>query len=251
MDLVKFLSPKHVILVHGEKPKMASLKGRIQSELGIPCYDPANNETISIPSTHFVKAVASDAFVRSCLNPNFKFLKSSSEDGHDSSFKSRNSMPRLQVIDERVSEGILVLEKSQKAKVVHQEELLLMLGEKKHKIQYAYCCPVNIGNLESTDQTDRCFWLHLLSARLSDEFSEGNVQDFEEHIQVESFHLSICLKESCPYRLIDNPQNKSELVFCCCTWSVEDEKLAWKILSILKNFNSNLTKGPPGQDTSR
>lgn len=251
MDLVKFLSPKHVILVHGEKPKMASLKGRIQSELGIQCYDPANNETVSIPSTHYVKAVASDAFIGSCLNPNFKFLKSSSEDGHDSSFKSRNSMPFLQVIDERVSEGILVLEKSQKAKVVHEEELLLMLGEKKHEVKHAYCCPVDIGNIESTDQTNRSFWLRLLSARLSDEFSEGIVQDFGEHIQVESLHLYICSKDNCPYRISDNPQNKLASVFCCCTWSREDEKIAWKIISILKNFNLNSTNGLPGQqDTS-
>ncbi|PRQ47606.1 putative KH-domain/beta-lactamase-domain protein, archaea [Rosa chinensis] len=51
MDLVKFLSPKHVILVHGEKPRMATLKGRIQSELGI----------------------------QSCSNPNFKFSTGGSE----------------------------------------------------------------------------------------------------------------------------------------------------------------------------
>ncbi|PON45933.1 KH-domain/beta-lactamase-domain protein, archaea [Parasponia andersonii] len=242
MDLVKFLSPKHVILVHGEKPKMASLKGRIQSELGIQCYDPANYETVSIPSTNYVKAVASDAFVRSCLNPNFKFLKSSTEDEHNSSFKSRNCMPRLQVIDERVLEGILVLEKSQKAKVVHQEELLLMLGEKKHTVQHAYCCPVHIANLDSTDHIDGCLWLRLFSTILSDEFPEGNVQDFGGHIQVESFHMSICLKDSCPYRIDDNPQNRSECLNCCCTWSVEDEKIAWKIISILKNFQLEFNK---------
>ncbi|XP_062110209.1 cleavage and polyadenylation specificity factor subunit 3-II [Humulus lupulus] len=234
MDLIKFLSPKHVILVHGEKPKMATLKGRIQSELGIPCYDPANNETVSIQSTQYVKAVASDAFARSCLNPNFKFLKSSSDNG-------------LQVTDERVSEGIFVLEKSQKAKVVHQDELLLMLGEKEHKVAHAFCFPVHIGNVESSERSDTGFWLSLLSARLSDEISAGIVQAFEEHIQVESFHLSICLNDSCPHRITDNSQNKSELVFCCCTWSVEDEKIAWKIISILKNFNLNSTSGQPGQ----
>lgn len=70
MDLVKFLSPKHVILVHGEKPKMASLRERVQSELGIHCYVPANCDTVSIPSTVFVKAHASDMFIHSC-SPRF------------------------------------------------------------------------------------------------------------------------------------------------------------------------------------
>ncbi|RLM85609.1 hypothetical protein C2845_PM04G13550 [Panicum miliaceum] len=45
MDLIEFLSPKHVILVHGEKPLMAFLKERVESELGMPCYYPANNES--------------------------------------------------------------------------------------------------------------------------------------------------------------------------------------------------------------
>lgn len=252
MDLVKFLSPKHAILVHGEKPKMATLKGRIQSELGIQCYDPANNETVSIPSTHYVKAVASDAFIQSCLTPNFKFLKSGLEDGSESGSKARNSMPCLQVIDERVTEGIFVMEKGKKAQVVHQDELLLMLGEKKHIVQHAYCCPIRIGNSESTNQaltdnvpciTDRCFWLRLLFVVLSDKFSEGNVQDFGEHLQVESFHMSICSKDNCPYRITDNARNKSESLFCCCTWSAEDEKIAWKIISTLENFDLNSIKG--------
>lgn len=256
MDLVKFLSPKNIILVHGEKPKMGILKERIKSELGIPCYDPANNETMSIPSTHYVKAVASDTFIRSCSHPNFKFSKSSIEDGRGSSFKLGNSAPQLQVSDERVAEGILVIEKSKKAKVLHQEELLLMLGEKENKVQFAYCCPVHIGNLEETKSTgitftnnklrmaDRSFWLQILFARLSDEFSGGNIQDFGEHLQVESFHVSTCLKETCLYRIDETPQeNRSELVFFCCTWSIADEKIAQRIISILKNFDSSAVKG--------
>ena len=249
MDLVKFLSPKHVILVHGEKPKIATLKGRIQSELGIQCFDPANNETVSIPSTHYVKAEASGAFVRSCLNPNFKFLKSSSEDGKDSSSEAKNSAPCLQVVDERVAEGIFVMEKGKKAKVVHQDELLLMLGEKKHNVQHAYCFPIHISNFDSKDHassfpyaTDGCFWFRLFLARLSDELSDGNVQDFGEYLQVESFRLSICSKHNCHYRILDT-QNKPESLFCCCTWSLEDEKIAWKIISILENFDLNSLKG--------
>ncbi|XP_020205713.1 cleavage and polyadenylation specificity factor subunit 3-II isoform X2 [Cajanus cajan] len=132
MDLVKFLSPKHVILVHGEKHKMVSLKEKIHSELGIQCYDPANNDTICIPSTHYVNAETSDAFIHSCLNPNFKFQKCSSVDICNSTTIDRNLMPELQVEDERVAEGVLVVEKGKKAKIVHQDEVLLMMGEKKH-----------------------------------------------------------------------------------------------------------------------
>ncbi|XP_057425149.1 cleavage and polyadenylation specificity factor subunit 3-II-like [Lotus japonicus] len=168
MDLVKFLSPKHVILVHGEKPKMALLKEKIHSELGIPCHDPANHETICISSTPYVKTEASGTFiqnclnpnfkfqkcssvdecdstlteknlmpelqVKNCLNPNFKFQKCSSVDECDSTLTEKNLMPELQVKDERVAEGVLVMEKTKKAKIVHQDELLLMLGEKKQGV---------------------------------------------------------------------------------------------------------------------
>ncbi|XP_050130727.1 cleavage and polyadenylation specificity factor subunit 3-II [Malus sylvestris] len=251
MDLVKFLSPKHVILVHGEKPRMAILKGKIQSELGIQCYDPANNETVSVPSTHYAKAVASDTFIQSCSNPNFKFSKRSSEDEHGLSLGTRNSTPGLQVSDERAAEGVLVMEKSKKTKVVHQEELMLMLGEKKHQVQFAYCCLVQTGNLKEAKSTSGnddqlcksergSRLLRRLSAKLSNEFSEGNIQDFEDHLEVASFRASVCLKENCPHRLLDGHgvRNKSEeAVYFCCSWAMADEKLAWQVISICQNFS--------------
>ncbi|KAM5566894.1 cleavage and polyadenylation specificity factor subunit 3-II [Rosa sericea] len=242
MDLVKFLSPKHVILVHGEKPRMATLKGRIQSELGIQCYDPANNETVSVPSTHYATAVASDAFVRSCSNPNFKFSTSGSEHEQGSSSSNRKSIPRLQVSDDRVAEGILVMEKNKKAKVVHQDELLVMLEEKKHQVKFAYCCPAHIGNLQENQETESTGLplsstnndlLQLLSAKLANELSEGSIQDFGDHLQVESFRVSICSKQDCLYRLSDNGvEEHYGPVFFCCSWAMEDEKLAWKVISM-------------------
>ncbi|KAL6187009.1 hypothetical protein ACLB2K_043125 [Fragaria x ananassa] len=235
MDLVKFLSPKHVILVHGEKPKMATLKGRIETELGIQCYYPAINETVSIPSTHYATAVASDAFVQSCSSPNFKFSTSSSE--HSQGSSNSKSIPRLRVSDDRVAEGILVMEKNKKAKVVHQDELPLMLGEKKHQVKFAYFCPAHIGNsqentslpLSSTNND----LLQLFSAKLANELSEGNIQHFGDHLQLESIHVSICSNNDCPYRLSDNgAEEQREPVFFCCSWEMEDEKLAWKVISI-------------------
>ncbi|XP_021753918.1 cleavage and polyadenylation specificity factor subunit 3-II-like isoform X1 [Chenopodium quinoa] len=121
MDLMKFLSPKHVILVHGEKPKMAKLSERIQAELGIPCYYPANKDTVSIPSTHYVKADASASFINSTLCPNFSFKNSASE-GESELGGENKTTSKLQICDVRVSEGLLTIENNQKANVVHQDE---------------------------------------------------------------------------------------------------------------------------------
>lgn len=245
MDLVKFLSPKHVILVHGEKPKMASLRERVQSELGIHCYVPANCDTVSIPSTVFVKAHASDMFIHSCLSPNFGFLNKSSEDTSNSILDGTSRTSWLQVTDERVTEGILVMEKSKKARVVHQDELLLMLGEKQHEVQMAYCCPVHVDNLDEARMihssahdvlglSNKYSWLQQLFAELTTDFPGRNIQNLGEQLQVESFHVSTCWKDDCPYRIIDSPRRKLAAVYFCCTWSVADGKLAWEIISTME-----------------
>ncbi|OLY79795.1 Integrator complex subunit 11-like protein [Smittium mucronatum] len=48
MDLIRQAEPKNVVLVHGEKSRMSFLKSKIMSEFGLPCYDPANGESLSI-----------------------------------------------------------------------------------------------------------------------------------------------------------------------------------------------------------
>lgn len=244
MDLTKFLSPRNVILVHGEKPKMVSLKERIQTELRIPCYLPANCDAVHIPSTIYVKAHASNTFIRSCLNPNFRFLKRSKEDNSDQVLRNTNPTAPLQVNDERVAEGILIMEKGKKARVVHQDDLLLMLRQKKHDVQFAYCCAAQLDNLEETRNRDdalglsnKCSSLQLLFKELSNYFSGVNIQDLGEHLQVESFHVSVCLKDNCPYRIIDNSQKEAVAVYFCCSWSAADEKLAWEIISAMERFN--------------
>ena len=121
MDLTEFLSPSHVILVHGEKPQMSFLKERIESELGMPCYYPANNETVSIPTTKNLKISATDKFIASC----------STSQARDSTQKSNlicgNHLSGANG-DEKLAEGILLMEKSKDAKILCEDELLQFLG---------------------------------------------------------------------------------------------------------------------------
>ncbi|KAJ3677431.1 hypothetical protein LUZ60_003155 [Juncus effusus] len=106
MDLTEFLSPQNVILVHGEKPQMAKLRERIQNELSIKCFYPANNENLIVPTTRNLKINVTEDFVKNC------------EKDLDS--------------DENVVEGILVMEKGQISKVVSDKELIEIL-EKEEK----------------------------------------------------------------------------------------------------------------------
>lgn len=48
MQLVRMCEPENVMLVHGEKSKMAILKKQLEGEMGVPTFDPANCEMVHI-----------------------------------------------------------------------------------------------------------------------------------------------------------------------------------------------------------
>lgn len=56
MQLIRQAQPRSVVLMHGEKGKMAVLKEKIKMEFGIPCEDPANGEAIYLDSDNSLAA---------------------------------------------------------------------------------------------------------------------------------------------------------------------------------------------------
>ncbi|KAL8142086.1 hypothetical protein V2J09_015118 [Rumex salicifolius] len=238
MDLLKFLSPKHVILVHGEKPNMAKLTEKIEKELHIKCDFPPNNGLVHIPSTHLVKANASPAFIRSCLSPNFTFKRCSSNGSSSDSFGAE-STSTLEVHDVRVAEGILVRENSEKPMVIHQNELLIGLGEEKHEIDFAYCCPVHIGDssLEQSHITPKELnLLQVLHSELMKLFPGLTIQDLGDYLLLGSVCVRVCANDSCPYRTDISCEGPMNVVFCCCDWSLADDTCARKLISEMKNM---------------
>ena len=63
LALITMARAKNVMLVHGEKAKMAKLKIRIESEMKIPTFDPANGETITIRPEPNVPVQISESFI--------------------------------------------------------------------------------------------------------------------------------------------------------------------------------------------
>jgi hypothetical protein len=57
LQLIRMCDPKNVMLVHGEKAKMAVLKEKIMQELRVPCFDPANFSTTTIRTENDASAV--------------------------------------------------------------------------------------------------------------------------------------------------------------------------------------------------
>ncbi|KAJ3416035.1 Integrator complex subunit 11 [Chytridiales sp. JEL 0842] len=67
MQLIHMCQPRNVMLVHGEARKMAVLKKKIEADFRIPCYDPANGETVGIETIQSMPAAISEAIVQSIM----------------------------------------------------------------------------------------------------------------------------------------------------------------------------------------
>ncbi|WOL20128.1 hypothetical protein Cni_G28930 [Canna indica] len=260
MDLVEYLSPKHVILVHGEKPKMALLKERIQSELGIQCYYPANNETVLIPSTQSVKIDATKMFINSCSNAKLQGVKRSFLFISDSSSRSTEISKLLE--EDVTAEGILVMEKTKTAKIIHEDELLHTLRVEEHQVQFAFCCPMEVTSLqpeliEAKSHEDSLMELDVPRSsatadnRTNKGFINGLVAIFKikidckdlqiasDHLQLRSFRVCICSSEHCSYRTKEKKDISKSVVYFCCRWSFSDDKLARKLLQIMGQSDSS------------
>lgn len=48
MQIIKMTEPKNVMFVHGEAAKMEFLAKKVQKDMGLPCFTPANGETVNI-----------------------------------------------------------------------------------------------------------------------------------------------------------------------------------------------------------
>ena len=47
-ELIRMCEPKNLMLVHGEKKRMAEFKKKVVKDFGIPCFDPPNGTCVSI-----------------------------------------------------------------------------------------------------------------------------------------------------------------------------------------------------------
>lgn len=47
-ELIRMCEPRNVMLVHGEKGRIAEFKAKVVRDFGIPCFDPPNGTTITV-----------------------------------------------------------------------------------------------------------------------------------------------------------------------------------------------------------
>lgn len=141
MDLVKHVAPRNVVLVHGEKPKIAALKSRIISELNIPCFDPANHETVKFPPRDVTKVSMSKRLLDDGTVSLDSFRpKVPGTDPREASAELWKTLPHVRT--KVVVEGVLVTDPNGEKKLMHEGEVPAALGMEQHKLGYSCLCPI-------------------------------------------------------------------------------------------------------------
>lgn len=146
MGLIQMCEPRNVLLVHGEALKMRYLKTKIQQELNINCYDPANGETVEIPTTISVPVDVSECLLkRSLENPQYSIT--SGDESDPKRFK--------------LLHGTLVMSATEPTqppifKIVPPDLAMEEAGIRQHKIKYT--TTLRLKNVE-----------HLSSRQISEE----------------------------------------------------------------------------------
>ncbi|KAF9370757.1 Integrator complex subunit 11, partial [Podila verticillata] len=141
MQLIRQCEAKNVVLVHGEKSSMGFLKSRIMTEFGIPCFDPANGETVSIETTHVIPIEMSASLLKRHLirqseaEPGMS-PPSSGESSDDSAELKRSLPTEVRPKDTVLIQGMLVIDEGKPIRFEEAEEVLQKSGLAKHKVRF-------------------------------------------------------------------------------------------------------------------
>lgn len=143
MELISKCEPKNVLLVHGEAMKMKFLKMKIEHEFKIDCYDPANGETVDIPTQISIPVDVSECLLKRSLESN-PYMSNDDSDGK-----------RLKVLH-----GTLVMSATSPSqppvfKIVPPEVAMEEAGIRQHKIKYTSSVRLqNVQNLTCRQITE-------------------------------------------------------------------------------------------------
>lgn len=127
----------------------------ICSSPGIPCYDPANLETVEIASRCPVKVGVSkkflDANIKICEQQAMPEVTLEDKDNQSEIIESLD-LSQLQTEDHHLQlplareaisvNGFVVMEDSSRIKVIHPDEVSAELGITEHQMRFSCLCPI-------------------------------------------------------------------------------------------------------------
>ena len=138
MELIHMCEPKNVLLVHGEALKMKYLKTKIQQELNINCYDPANGETVEIPTQISVPVDVSECLLKRSLE----------NDQYNITIEDDCETKKIKILHGALVMSAFAPSQPPVYKIVPPELAMEEAGIRQHKIKYTTTLRLkNVGNL--------------------------------------------------------------------------------------------------------
>nr|CAB3233543.1 integrator complex subunit 11-like [Phallusia mammillata] len=195
MQLIRMCEPENVMLVHGEAVKMEFLASKINKELHLPCFKPANGETVTITTNPPITVDAS-----------MKLLSK-----HRQVAGTTPNPKRIKTIHGTV------LIKGNSMQLMDQEEAMEELDIPKHELRFT--STVQVPNIHHTVATAE------LMQHLKKSLKSHNVSSTTDgSILIDSVLLRV--------QSSDDEEQKSVNVLV--SWSLHDEDLGTNIMDLLK-----------------
>ncbi|CAM6098843.1 unnamed protein product [Calypogeia fissa] len=139
--------------------KDGDFESKITSDLGIPCFDPANHETLEFSSRCTVKVSMSKEFVTANVENAVSIVDPMQQ-------LVRRKSYGLPCTKERVSvEGVVLLDEASKLKILHTAEAPVSMNVKQHDMTFTCEIPILVDFCnEESEEVSR---LHTSSSPLS------------------------------------------------------------------------------------
>ncbi|KAG9508514.1 Integrator complex subunit 11, partial [Fragariocoptes setiger] len=223
MQLISQCEPKNVLLVHGEASKMKFLKAKIIQEFKIGCFDPANGETVEIPTRIFIPVDISVNLLKRSLHSASNTCNS---DDNDIGFSKRS----------KVLHGALVMSAGSSLgpnpifKLVEPETAMNEAGLKCHNIKFTATHRISVPqNLTTKQLTD------LLLQKLRTKLKDRVAADALEAMNIVA-DSGISLG-SCFIKLDEvEPGNQRDVYI---SWYDQEEGLGSSLVKIIQEIQFN------------
>ncbi|KAJ1962933.1 Integrator complex subunit 11 [Dispira parvispora] len=240
MQLIRQCEPRNVVLVHGEKSKMGFLKSKIMQEFSIPCFDPANGESIDIETTRAIPVQIDTTFYRHLWHQQKSRMTTMSSDtalspGSDDTQTSTPAKDPHPIVDLPV-DGVLHFDNAS-AEPPHMSDATQFLddnsGMRPHILEFQTTRQLPLSKLTTSPPS---LSDHPAATPTDAQILQVLRTSVEQQVTTRVYlnqTTSTLIVETIAIRLDAIKDRQAHLTL---TWNYEDEDLASQVLGCLNRF---------------
>ncbi|CAG8597246.1 3365_t:CDS:2 [Acaulospora morrowiae] len=217
MQLIKHCDPRNVVLVHGEKAKMEFLQDKIRRECRIPCYSPANGETLTIETPLSIPIDISVDLLKRHMSAQKIPLPISGD---------KIDVTKIKPVDEISIQGVLKMEQDQVPRLMDIDEAVRDARIRLFEIDFNILKIFDPNQLQDTDSGRSDIRIRALD-RVYESVKkaiEKDLPDIELFKDISQFRVKNVL--------ISIPDESSKNALSV-SWNSKDQSLAEYLISII------------------